>query len=163
MIAIPLLMLLCSLADSKFEMFLPIFLLPKTKNLIIERNYKFNNEKIIDILTIIKLILEFNNIDLSNFYLNDKNVWEFINIQIENNDNPKIIEETLNLIMEILSISKNFGGELEKNIIFNLNQFEINIKIEKLYNTFDENVSEKANGIIQYLQHKEKVNMEIEI
>ena len=163
MIAIPLLMLLCSLADSKFEMFLPIFLLPKTKNLIIERNYKFNNEKIIDILTIIKLILEFNNIDLCNFYLNDKNVWEFINIQIENNDNPKIIEETLNLIMEILSISKNFGGELEKNIIFNLNQFEINIKIEKLYNTFDENVSEKANGIIQYLQHKEKVNMEIEI
>ena len=162
MLVIPLLMLLCSLADSKFELFMEIFILPKTKNLIIERNYKFNNEKIIDILTIIRYILEFNNLDLCNFYLNDKNVWEFINIEIENNTNPKVIEETLNLIMEILSIAKKFGGELEKNIMFNLNQYEINIKIEKLCNSFNENIPEKATGIIQYFHHKEQMNMDIE-
>ena len=161
-IVIPLLMLFCSLAESKSLLFQNMFFSPKIKNLIIERNYRFDSEKIVDILLIIKLILEFNNFELCKYYLEDKNIWEYIKTEIDNKDEPKVIEEELNLIMEILSIAKKYGGEFEKNIMFNFNQYELNLKIEQLCNSFKEDIPKKAIGIIEYLHHKELSQMEIE-
>ena len=46
--------------------------------------------------------------------------------------------------------------------MFNFNQYELNLKIEQLCNSFKENIPKKAIGIIEYLHHKELSQMEIE-
>ena len=154
----PMILLILNMTDSKSLLFKDIYLSSKVKSVIIEKEYKNDIDKIMNIIEILKNILKLDIEEISIFYLKDKNFWEYINEHLEN-DNYIIIEEILNLFMIILELISKYN-KLETLVIFMINKYDLNSKIDKLcYIKEENNISVKASSIIEYLNRDEKNKM----
>ena len=154
----PMILLILNMTDSKSLLFKDIYLSSKVKSVIIEKEYKNDIDKIMNIIEILKNILKLGTEDISMFYLKDKNFWEYLNEHLEN-DNYSIIEEILNLLMIILELIRKFN-KLETLVIFMINKYDLNSKIDKLsYIKEENNISEKACSIMNYLNQDENNKM----
>jgi hypothetical protein len=154
----PMILLILNMTDSKSLLFKDIYLSSKVKSVIIEKEYKNDIDKIMNIIEILKNILKLDIEEISIFYLKDKNFWEYLNEHLEN-DNYIIIEEILNLFMIILELISKYN-KLETLVIFMINKYDLNSKIDKLcYIKEENNISVKASSIIEYLNRDEKNKM----
>ena len=158
LIIVPMILLILNMAESKSLLFKNIYLSNKVKNFIIGKEYRNNFDKVMNIIQTLQYILNLNNEEISSFYLKDKNLWSFINDQI-NSDNDNIIEELLNLILIILELIRKYN-KLELTVILMFNKYELNTKIEKLfYKKGGNKIPEKATSIIGILNNFESNKM----